>query len=63
MAIRSPRPQARNTPPHFRHFAQFHRKKLSNLPKCNNFNSDAAKVVGFDDMDSTITAHYEALVK
>ena len=27
------------------------------------YNSDAVKVAGFKDMDSAITAHYEALVK
>ena len=29
----------------------------------NKYNSDAVKVAGFKDMDSAITAHYEALVK
>ena len=29
----------------------------------NKYNSGAVKVVGFKDMDSAITAHYEALVK
>ena len=29
----------------------------------NRYNSDAVKVAGFKDMDSAITAHYEALVK
>ena len=29
----------------------------------NKYNSDAVQVAGFKDMDSAITAHYEALVK
>ena len=29
----------------------------------NKYDSDAVKVAGFKDMDSAITAHYEALVK
>ena len=29
----------------------------------NKYNSGAVQVVGFKDMDSGITAHYEALVK
>ena len=29
----------------------------------NKYNSDAVQVVGFKDMDSAITAHYESLVK
>ena len=28
----------------------------------NEYNSNAKRVVGFKDMDSAITAHYEALV-
>ena len=29
----------------------------------NKYNSDAVKVVGFKDMNSAITAHYEGIVK